>query len=75
MVDLPLDWKTIRNKWVLKIKRKTDESIENYKAWLVAKGYTQQEGINNEETIYPVVTFALIRLILAIVARIDLELH
>ena len=75
LVDLPLDWKTIRNKWVLKIKRKTDESIENYKAWLVAKGYTQQEGINNEETIYPVVTFALIRLILAIVARIDLELH
>ena len=41
----------------------------------MAKGYTQQEGINNEETIYPVVTFALIRLILAIVARIDLELH
>ena len=59
----------------LKIKWKADGSIENYKARLVAKGYTQQEGIDNEETIYLVVRFASIRLILALVARIDLELH
>ena len=41
----------------------------------MAKGYTQQEGIDNEETIYLVVRFASIHLILAIVARIDLELY
>ena len=39
LVDLPLNRKPIENKWFLKIKWKTNESIENYKALLVAKGY------------------------------------
>ena len=42
---------------------------------MVAKGYTQQEGINYEETYSLVVKFAFIRLILVIVAHMDLELH
>ena len=32
LVDLPLGRKVIGNKWVLKIKRKADWSIERYKA-------------------------------------------
>ena len=43
LVDLPPRHKTIGNKWVLKIKRKADGSIDKYKARLVAKGYTQSE--------------------------------
>ena len=75
MVDLPSYWKTIGNKWVLKIKWKTDGSIENYKAWLVAKGHTQQKDLNYEETISPIIRFASIHLILAIVAHMDLKLY
>ena len=37
LVDLPSGRKAIRNKWVLKIKRKANGSIERYKAQLMAK--------------------------------------
>jgi hypothetical protein len=38
LVDLPPRRKSIGNKWVLKIKRKPNGSIDKYKARLVAKG-------------------------------------
>ena len=73
--NLPSKHKAIGNKWVLKIKRKEDGSIERYKAQLVAKGYTQKEGVDYKETFSSVVRFAFIRLILAIVANLNLELY
>ena len=73
--DLPLDRKTIRNKWVLNIKHKADGTIDIYKAHLIAKGYTQQEGIDYEETFSPMVRFASIHFILAIMSRMDLEIY
>ncbi|KAL0281834.1 UNVERIFIED_CONTAM: Retrovirus-related Pol polyprotein from transposon TNT 1-94 [Sesamum angustifolium] len=43
LVDLLAGPKTIGNKWVLKVKREADGSINKFKARLVAKGYTHKE--------------------------------
>ena len=37
-------------KWVFKIKRKADGTLDKYKARLVAKGYKQRYGIDYEDT-------------------------
>lgn len=53
-------------KWVFRIKRKPDGTIECYKARLVAKGFHQRHGIDFQETFSPVVKPATIRTILSL---------
>ncbi|PKI63076.1 hypothetical protein CRG98_016527 [Punica granatum] len=44
-------------------------------AKLVTKGFTQMEGIDYHETFFPVSKKDLLRIIMALVAHMDLELH
>jgi len=53
-------------KWVFKLKRKADGTIERHKASLVDKGYHQQVGLDFGETFSPVVKPTTIRTFLSV---------
>ncbi|GKV15736.1 hypothetical protein SLEP1_g26495 [Rubroshorea leprosula] len=55
-------------KWVYKIKTRSDGFVECYKACLVAKGFTQEYGIDYEETFAPVAHPTSVHSLIAIAA-------
>ena len=46
LAELPTGGKAIKNKWVFKIKYEPSGEIQRYKARLIAKGFSQKEGID-----------------------------
>ena len=68
LTPLPVGKKPIGCKWVYKIKYKANGSIERYKAMLMAKGFTQKEGVDYFETFSPVAKMVSVKVLLAVVA-------
>jgi hypothetical protein len=56
----------VGSRWVYRIKRRFDGSIEHYKMCLVDRGFTQQEGIDYFETFSPVIKQATVQLVFSI---------
>nr|GFD32107.1 retrovirus-related Pol polyprotein from transposon TNT 1-94 [Tanacetum cinerariifolium] len=61
----------IKTKWIFKNKKDESSSVIQNKATLVAVGYSQQEGIDYDETFAPVARIEAIRLFLAYAAHKD----
>jgi len=68
IVNHPSNCSVIGCKWVYKLKHKADGTIERHKACLVAKGFTQLEGMDFHDTFAPVAKLASIRFILVVAA-------
>jgi len=52
----------------------TDKGERRYKARLVARGFSQTQGVDYQETFSPVVRYDSLRVLLALVAQHDLEM-
>jgi hypothetical protein len=73
--EIPKGAKTVGCKWIYKTKCDSNGNIERFKARLMAKYFTQREGIDYTETFSPVSCKDSLRIIMALVAHYDLELH
>jgi hypothetical protein len=65
----------VSSRWLFKIKHAADGSIEKYKARFVARGFSQKEGIDYEETFSLVARYTSIRTIIALAAKMKWKLH
>lgn len=65
----------IGTKWVDKVKYKYDGTVERLKSRLVAKGFSQKEGIDFCETFSPVIKPATVRLVLILATIFSWKLH
>jgi len=75
ITTLPKERTPVKCKWVFREKKGSAGETIRYKARLVAKGFTQQYGIDYLETYAPVVKLTSLRILLAIAAANNYEIH
>ena len=75
VVPRPQGKSVVSSKWIYKVKKAADGSVEKHKARFVARGFSQVEGIDCDETFAPVARYSSIRSMLALSAQIGWKIH
>ncbi|KAL0406344.1 UNVERIFIED_CONTAM: Retrovirus-related Pol polyprotein from transposon RE2 [Sesamum latifolium] len=75
LTKLPARKRPIGCKWVFKTKLQADETVEWYKARLVAKSFNQIAGVDYFDNFSPVVKTVTVRLFLALAAAYGWPVH
>jgi hypothetical protein len=75
IVPRPKDKSVVFSKWIYKIKHVADGSVEKFKARFVARGFTQKEGIDYEETFSLVARYTSIQTIIVLAPILGWKLH
>jgi hypothetical protein len=68
IVSRPKGKSVVSSKWLYKIKHVADGSIEKFKAIFLARGFSQREGVDYEETFAPVARYTSIKAIMSLVS-------
>jgi hypothetical protein len=74
-VKRPIGRSVITCKWVFDLKYGADGRLERFKARLVARGFSQQEGLDFEDTFAPVIRLESLRVLFAIAASYGMIAH
>ena len=64
----------MKSRWVFRIKKVENGRLVKYKACLVAKGFTQEYGLDYDEGFAPVTRFATLRTPLATASMRNMEI-
>ena len=75
LVEFPTGRNPIGSKWVFKRKLSAEGKVEKHKSRLVAKGYSQVEGIDFGEIFSPVAKLTSIIFLLSVVVEFDFEVE
>jgi hypothetical protein len=65
----------VTSRWLYKLKHVADGSIGKYKARFMARGFSQVEGVDYDETFALVARYTSIRAVISIVAEMGWKIH
>lgn len=74
LVDRPPNENVVKCKWVFKQKHDASGKFDRYKARLVARGFTQKQGIDYSDTFSPVVRHSTMRILFSLANELDLNI-
>ena len=65
----------VGSRWIYKVKQEAYGSVEKHKARFVARGFSQVEGINYDETFAPVIRYSSIISIPTLSMHMGWQIH